>query len=49
MQHNPRQLGYAFTRRSVDLLTEHLCQVTHAQVSSSTVYRTLKRLAYRYG
>ena len=49
VQHNPRQLGYAFTRWSIDLLTEHLCQVTHAQVSSSTVYRTLKRLGYRYG
>jgi len=46
---NPRDLGYPFTRWSVDLLTEHLRKATHVQVSCSTVYHTLKRLGYRYG
>jgi len=46
---NPRDLGYLFTRWTVDLLTEHLRRTTHIVVSSSTVYHTLRRLGYRYG
>jgi len=46
---NPRDLGYPFTRWSVDLLTEHMRRATHIDVSWSTVYHTLKRLGYRYG
>jgi transposase len=46
---NPRDLGYPFTRWSVDLLSEHMRRTTHIDVSCSTVYHTLKRLGYRYG
>lgn len=46
---NPRNLGYPFTRWTVDLLTEHLRRVTHVKVSPSTVYHMLRRLGYRYG
>lgn len=46
---NPRDLGYPFTRWSVDLLTEHMRRTTHVDVSCSTVYHTLKLLGYRYG
>lgn len=49
VEQNPRDLGYPFTRWSVDLLTEHLRRQTHVCVSCSTVYHTLKRLGYRYG
>ena len=49
VEHNPRDLGYPFTRWSVDLLTEHMRRTTHIDVSCSTVYHTLKRLGYRYG
>ena len=49
VEQNPRDLGYPFTRWSVDLLTEHLRRQTHVSVSRSTVYHTLKRLGYRYG
>ena len=49
VEQNPRDLGYPFTRWSVDLLTEHLRRTTHVDVSGSTVYHTLKRLGYRYG
>jgi len=46
---NPRDLGYAFTRWTVDLLTEHLRRTVHVAVSPSTVRNVLKRLGYRYG
>ena len=49
VEQNPRDLGYPFTRWSVDLLTEHMRRTTHIDVSCSTVYHTLKRLGYRYG
>jgi transposase len=49
VEQNPRDLGYPFTRWSVDLLREHLRRQTHIDVSYSTVYHTLKRLGYRYG
>ena len=49
VEQNPRDLGYSFTRWSVDLLAEHLRRVTHVEVSTSTVYHTLRRLGYRYG
>jgi len=46
---NPKDLGYPFTRWSVDLLGEHLRRKLHVDVSCSTVYNMLKRLGYRYG
>lgn len=49
VEQNPRDLGYSFTRWSVDRLTEHMRRATHIDVSGSTVYHTLKRLGYRYG
>jgi len=49
VEQNPRDLGYPFTRWSVDLLREHLRRHAHIDVSYSTVYHTLKRLDYRYG
>lgn len=49
VEQNPHDLGYSFTRWTVDLLTEHMRRTTHVQVSSSTVYHVLKRLGYRYG
>ena len=49
VQRNPRDLGYSFTRWTVDLLAEHLRRTVHVAVSSSTVRNALKRLGYRYG
>jgi transposase len=49
VEQNPHDMGYPFTRWSVDLLTEHMRRTTHVDVSCSTVYHTLKRLGYRYG
>jgi len=49
VEQNPRDLGYAFTRWSTDLLTEHLCRKLHVDISCSTVYKYLKRMGYRYG
>ena len=49
VEQNPRDLGYPFTRWSVDRLSEHLRRKTHVDVSASTVTHTLKRLGYRYG
>jgi len=49
VEQNPRDLGYPFTRWTVDLLTEHLRRTVHVQVSPSTVRGLLKRLKYRYG
>jgi transposase len=46
---NPQDLGYPFTRWSVDLLGQHLRRKLHVDVSYSTVYNILKRLGYRYG
>lgn len=49
LEHNPRDLGYAFTRWTVLLLIEHLHRQTHVKVAPTTLYRLLKRLGYRYG
>ncbi|NQT13556.1 MAG: helix-turn-helix domain-containing protein [Planctomycetes bacterium] len=49
VERNPRDLGYSFTRWTVDLLAEHLHRTIHIAVSSSTVRNALKRLGYRYG
>ena len=49
VEQNPRDLGYAFTRWTLDLLTEHLRRATRVQVSASTVRGVLKRMGYRYG
>lgn len=49
VEQNPQDLGYPFTRWSVDLLGQHLRRKLHVDVSYSTVYNILKRLGYRYG
>lgn len=49
IEQNPQDLGYPFTRWSVDLLGQHLRGKLHVDVSYSTVYNILKRLGYRYG
>jgi len=49
IEQNPQDLGYPFTRWSVDLLSQHLRRKLHVDVSYSTVYNILKRLGYRYG
>ena len=49
IEQNPQDLGYPFTRWSVDLLAEHLRRKLHVDISCSTVYNSLKRLGYRYG
>lgn len=49
IERNPKDLGYAFTRWTVQLLAEHLYQKLHIAVSYSTIYKLLKRLGYRYG
>jgi putative transposase len=49
VEQNPRDLGYAFTRWTADLLAEHLYRTTHVRVCASTLYASLKRLGYRYG
>ena len=49
LEHNPRDLGYVFTRWTVALLVEHLHRQTHVQVSCTTMYNLLDRLGYRYG
>ena len=48
IEHNPKDLGYTFTCWSVERLTKHLYRELHVQVSYSTIYKTLKRLGYRY-
>ncbi len=49
LEHNPRDLGYAFTRWTAPLLIEHLHRKTHVKLSSATMYNLLDRLGYRYG
>ena len=49
LEHNPRDLGYGFSRWTADLLIEHLYRETHVRVSSFTMYALLTRLDYRYG
>ena len=49
VEQNPRDLGYAFTRWPTDFLTEHLRRKLYVDISSSTVYKSLKRMGYRYG
>ncbi len=49
LEHNPRDLGYAFTRWTAALLIEHLHRKTHVTISSATMYNLLDRLGYRYG
>jgi len=49
VEQNPQDLGYPFTRWSVDLLGQHLRRKLHVDVSYSTVYNTLKHMGYRYG
>ena len=49
LEHNPRDLGYAFTRWTAPLLIEHLHRKTHVKISSATMYNLLNRMGYRYG
>ena len=49
LEHNPRDLGYAFTRWTAPLLIEHLHRKTHVMISSATMYNLLDRMGYRYG
>jgi len=49
LRHNPRELGYPFTRWTLDWLVEYLHETTHVRVSPSTVQRALRRMGYRYG
>ncbi len=49
LEHNPRNLGYAFTRWTAPLLIEHLHRKTHVKISSATMYNLLHRMDYRYG
>ena len=49
VEQNPRDLGYPFTRWTAASLSGHLRRVTHTQVSPGTIYKSLKRLGYRYG
>lgn len=49
LRHNPRDLGYAFTRWTAPLLIEHLHRKTHIKVSCATIYNVLHSMGYRYG
>ena len=49
LKHNPRDLGYTFTRWTAPLLIEHLRRKTHVEITSSSMYKRLHRLDYRYG
>jgi transposase len=46
---NPRELGYEFTRWTVDLLTEHLVETTGIHIGPWTVHNTLVDLGFRWG
>lgn len=45
---NPKDLGYPFTRWTLQTLSEHLYRACHVRVSLDTVRRHLRRLRYRY-
>jgi len=49
LRHNPRDLGYGFSRWTLETLSEYLYNAVHVQVSEDTVRKALKRLDYRYG
>lgn len=49
VRQNPRELGYEFTRWTVDLLTDHLAETTGIQVGRWTVRNTLVDLGFRWG
>jgi transposase len=49
LRHNPRDLGYGFSRWTLETLVQHLYTVVHVQVSADTVRKALKRMDYRYG
>jgi transposase len=46
---NPRDLGYEFTRWTVDLLTDHLVESTGIQIGPWTVRNALVDLGFRWG
>jgi len=45
---NPRDMGYAFTRWSGELLAQHIYRKLHVKLSIHTVYRALHRMGYGY-
>jgi transposase len=49
VRQNPRELGYEFTRWTVDLLTDHLVETTGVQVGAWTVRNTLIDMGFRWG
>ena len=49
LQLNPRDLGYPFTRWTLQWLADYLYEAIHVRVSIDTVRKALKRLGYRYG
>jgi len=48
LSHNPRELGYRFTRWTLATLAEHLYRELHIRITPSGLSRTLHRLAYSY-
>ena len=48
LRHNPRDLGYVFTRWTLPTLIEYLYERVHVRVSIDTVRRALRRLGYRF-
>lgn len=46
---NPSDLGYPFTRWSLDTLREHLKRKTGIELDNSRVSRLLKAIGFRYG
>lgn len=49
VRQNPRDLGYEFTRWTVNLLTDHLAETTGIQVRPCTMRNTLGDLGFRWG
>jgi transposase len=49
VRQNPRELGYEFTRWTVDLLTDHLAETCAVDVGAWTVRNTLVDLGFRWG
>lgn len=48
LRHNPRDLGYVFTRWTLPTLIEYLYERVHVRVSIDTVRRAMRRLGYRF-
>lgn len=48
LRHNPRDLGYVFTRWTLPTLVEYVYEAVHVRVSIDTVRRALRRLGYSF-